>query len=64
MFWGTFFLEKIEVQLGILFDRKGFKACQDSFQHLGKALHKKGAVQTEFVQIAFQPLPLKQTDAL
>ena len=29
---------------------------------LGKPLHKKSAVQTEFVQIAFQP-PLKQTDA-
>ena len=31
---------------------------------LGKPLHKKSAVQTEFVQIAFQPPPLKQTDAL
>ena len=31
---------------------------------LGKPLHKKSAVQTVFVQIAFQPPPLKQTDAL
>ena len=30
----------------------------------GKHLHKKSTVQTVFVQIAFQPPPLKQMDAL
>ena len=34
------------------------------FKTLGEPLRKKSAVQMEFCQIAFQPPPLKQTDAL